>query len=483
MILVRTFLFIFLSLFSSHVIHAVDVSISTVTYPSETSYLEVYGRFIGQTVEFRPTSPGSTLEQARISVLMTISQNSTYVFAEKNEVMSPPSEAITDFWYFKRIKLEPGHYTLDLTCIDLNNPTDSLNFSKQIVVDQVNGVHAASSDLLLMSEISKDVSVYPFERAAFSFEPLLFDTYGPGKTELVFYAEVQTIPVENEQLYYRYYVSHPDSASYITKPAYKRLKSSGLSGILEDFDISDIGSGSYILNLEVITKAEELLAKKSKRFSVYHPLTDYRLTYRRDDKFETSFVQALDEGELNYALKAIFPIVGNKLSGMLNELIWSDDIPTKRYFLYSYWSRISQTDPRAVYNQYMEVARAVDNEYGANLGHGFESDRGYIFLKYGKPNNVISVEDEASAPPYEIWLYNVLPETNQTNVKFLFYNPTLAGNDMSLLHSTCRGERQNKQWEVELYRDDPSSVIDNSVDAINVEDRMNRKARRYFSDI
>ncbi len=482
MILVRTFLFILLSLGSSSIIHAIDVSISTVSYPSETSYVEVYGRFIGQSVQFRPTSPGIALQQARISVLMTISQNGDYVFAEKNEVSSPASEAITDFWYFKRIKLEPGQYTLDLTCIDLNNPTDSLKYSKQLIVDQYRATQSVSSDLLLMSEIDKDISVYPFERAAFSFEPLLFDTYGPGNKELIFYAEILSKQDEAEPLYYRYYVSLPDSSAYITKPAYKRIKSSDL-GILEDFDISELGSGQYILNLEVITKTEELITHKTKKFSVYHPLTDYRQTYRRDDKFETSFVQLLDEGELNYALKAIFPVVGNRLTGMLNELIWSDDITTKRYFLYSYWSRVSQSDPKAVYNQYMEVARAVDNEYGANLGHGFESDRGYIFLKYGKPNNVISVEDEAPAPPYEIWLYHELPETNQTNVKFLFYNPTLAGNDMTLLHSTCRGERQNKQWEVELYRDDPSSVIDNSIDAINVEDRINRKARRYFSDI
>jgi len=130
----------------------------------------------------------------------------------------------------------------------------------------------------------------------------------------------------------------------------------------------------------------------------------------------------------------------------------------------------------------MEIAKAVDKTYQRNVGFGFESDRGYIFLKYGKPNNIVSVEDEPTAPPYEIWIYNYLEETKQTDVKFLFYNKTLAANDMQLLHSTVRGEYSNPRWELELYGNDPNTASINQIDGRNASPGFNRRAREYFTD-
>jgi hypothetical protein len=85
------------------------------------------------------------------------------------------------------------------------------------------------------------------------------------------------------------------------------------------------------------------------------------------------------------------------------------------------------------------------------LGYGFETDRGNIFMKYGAPNDVVSVEDEPSAPPYEIWIYYSFPVTAQFDVKFLFYSPELA-NSYNLLHSTCENEINNPAWEQILYK-------------------------------
>ena len=131
----------------------------------------------------------------------------------------------------------------------------------------------------------------------------------------------------------------------------------------------------------------------------------------------------------------------------------------------------------------MEVARAVDRKYHSGLGEGFESDRGYTFLKYGRPNDIITVEDEPSAPPYEIWSYNSFPSTGQQNVKFLFYNPSLAIGQFQLLHSTARGEVFNAQWEVELYRDDGNgSIRGTDFDSTTVPENVARRAREYFND-
>ena len=80
-------------------------------------------------------------------------------------------------------------------------------------------------------------------------------------------------------------------------------------------------------------------------------------------------------------------------------------------YLYSYWALYNPNNAKAAYDAYMDVARAVDKTYDSGFGYGFESDRGFVFMKYGKPSDVTQVEDETDAPPYEIWSYNDFPKT------------------------------------------------------------------------
>mgnify|MGYP000642777058 CR=1 FL=1 len=52
-------------------------------------------------------------------------------------------------------------------------------------------------------------------------------------------------------------------------------------------------------------------------------------------------------------------------------------------------------------------------------------------MKYGEPNDIITQMSDPNAPPYEIWEYYELE--GQQNVKFIFYNPSLAVNSMVLI--------------------------------------------------
>src|SRR5690606_17534227 len=147
------------------------------------------------------------------------------------------------------------------------------------------------------------------------------------------------------------------------------------------------------------------------------------------------------------------------------------------------WNRVAPHDPPGTYEKYMNVVRAVDRQFYSGFRRGFETDRGYIFLKYGKPDDLVTVEDEVDAPPYEIWTYYSLPNSRQSNVKFLFYNPDLTQNGFVLLHSTARGERQNPRWESVLYGSTAGQGSGNTlIDGGGIPDGINRNARRLFND-
>jgi GWxTD domain-containing protein len=167
----------------------------------------------------------------------------------------------------------------------------------------------------------------------------------------------------------------------------------------------------------------------------------------------------------------------------MNTLIRENKPDAMRLYLFSFWAKENPNNPEEGYKAYMKVARAIDDKFQSGFGHGFETDRGYVFMKYGAPSDAVTVENDPSAPPYEIWTYHQFPRTGQNNVKFLFYNPSLATNGFILLHSTARGEVNNPRWEVELYRNAPNELDDTDYfGGSQMQDNTGRHARRLMRD-
>lgn len=476
---------IFICAFYSSSIYAINVSVTTqLFYGQDGPFIELYSRVIAESVTHISTKADSSLVQSTIELLVIIKENDSIRIAEKYQIESPVNKSTSDFWDLKRYGLTPGQYDIELLYKDINNQSDTL-FYNEIITVKSSEDKLLSSDVLLMSDVSAESGTYNYEKAGFFYEPLCFDLIGKDMNNLLMYFELKNCKEAlTEEFYIRYYPLDLDDQNLEKEypSAYKKIMPEDNLSILLEYDTEKLPSGNYEMIIEVNKRDKSIVTKLSKTFSVHHPLTDFKLAYRADETFETSFVQFLDTDALDYGLKAVYPRVQNNMTEVLNQIIKSKDLETKRYFLYNYWISFSPDDPKSMYEKYMEVAGAIDRRYANNVGHGFESDRGYYFLKYGRPDNIIDVEEEPSAPPYEIWIYNYLPETQQTNVKFLFYNPSLVTNDYQLLHSTCRGERNNPRWEVDLYSDDFQGQNSNYLDARTTEDNFNRNARRYFND-
>jgi len=145
------------------------------------------------------------------------------------------------------------------------------------------------------------------------------------------------------------------------------------------------------------------------------------------------------------------PITTADNSVALDNIINKKNDKEARYYLWRYWYDKNKVYPEKEFEEYMKYARAVDKTFRSHVGYGFQTDRGIIYLKYGKPSQVITQESEPTAPPYEIWYYDIIEQDNQRNIKFIFYIPSLASNDFELLHSNCRGEKNNPTWFYKLY--------------------------------
>ncbi len=470
-------------LFSFTSMQALDASIAYATFKSpEQNYAEIYLHLVGNTVNFITIDSGQY--QASVEVIILFKQYDQIVKYDKYRLNSPISAFPTDFIDQKRFGLKDGAYELEISVNDLNMEDNAKSFKKVFTVD-FSKDKIEQSDIQLLSSFKEDPVPSDFTKNGFYLESLPFNFYGRNASRLTFYNEIyNTDQVLTDEFLIRYFVEKVESngQSKMVMMGNKKQSPKPVNVLLVQKNIMELKSGNYNLVIEVRNRQDELLSSKKMFFQRANPLLDESEILNTD--LQEEFVKNLDGEELQYSLRAIAMNVKNSDVEILNMVIAGKDLAPKRRFLFTFWAGQNPNDPGATYEKYMEVARAVDKLYRSGFGFGFETDRGYTFMKYGKPNDIMSVDNDPSAPPYEIWAYNEFPVTQQNNVKFIFYNASLDGGNYVMLHSTARGEMRNPQWEVELYRNAPNDgQTNNFIDNSQMGDNFNRQARKFFNDM
>ena len=467
---------------------ALDASISYATFKSESgSYVELYLHFAGSTVTFLPE--GDSTMRAVLNVLILFRQDSQIVKFDKYRLNSPFFQSPADFVDLKRYSLPNGKYTLDITVEDNALAGNKANFSTDFTMDfPASGLSMSDIQLLASCKPVEAGSDNPMVKSGFCFEPLPYNFYGRNAEYLILYDEIYTDgPSPGQDYLLRYFIDNADTRdkeeTLVT--GYKRKAPDPVIPFLVQMDIRQLPSGNYNLILEVRSLKQELLSRKTTYFQRSNPyLAGSGATNPTDSAsiLQDEFVSRLSVDELEYSLRAVAMQVDKQDGVLINELVKQKKEKAMKMYLFSYWARENPTNPEAAWQAYMDVARKIDEKFQSGFRHGFETDRGYVFMKYGAPSDVVSIETEPSAPPYEIWYYNQFPMTGQNNVRFLFYNPSLSTNGHVLLHSTARGEVNNPRWELDLYRNSPGEVdgSDQFLDATRMRENTGRQARRLF---
>jgi len=466
-------------------VFALDASISYATFKSPTqNYIEIYMHLSGQSVTFVPVD--STLQKAELEVVILFKQGEEIVKYDKFLMSSPLAEQPLDFVDLKRYALENGDYLVDISVKDVHQEENAKSYKTEVTVDFVND-EVQQSDLQLLAAIDKAVNPnHPFVKLGYQLEPMPYHFYDKNATHLLFYSEVyNTDAAIGEDFLVSYSINElVNDESKMIKIGHKREKAKAIVPLVVQMEIGDVPSGNYELVVEVRNRLNELLSQESVFFQRSNPFLNAERIELAEVPLENEFVQRLTAEELEYSLRALTPKVSQADMDHLNAILAKDNLDAQRLFLFSYWTQQDPNQPIIAYESYMQVVKAVNNEFKSGFRHGFETDRGFYYLKYGQPDDITRVIDDPSAPPYEIWSYNDFPYTQQTNVRFVFYNPSLAGGDFVLLHSNARGELNNPQWQVELYRRNAPDQIQGSdyINATEMQDNWGRRAGRNFID-
>lgn len=476
-----SFILAFITCFTSY---ALEVSVEYGSFKNgEKTYLEAYIRVLGRSAEFQESKTKNGFLEASIDFTFIISQGINIVSYEKFKLNSPKLKRAQDFLDVKRFALAPGKYTVKIAAIDSHNPENRLELEKSIIVNSYSKP-VELSDVQLFGKVEQSNNTDPLAKNGVYMEPLNFGVVTEDIEILNIYSEIYLQNPDDKSLFVKYGIREgfDDNEGKELMKKVEKLDNQASQPMILQLPVDKIPSGSYRVEVEIMDKAKSILVSKFVNFTRSNPVFDkiYWESYNKEEDY--SFVNDMTAGEVDYALRATSPVVFEPKKSLLDYIIKDAPLRAKKKFLFSIWKEKEPRNTEHHYQQYLTIAKAVDLEYNSNVGYGFETDRGYIFLRYGKPNSVLTIDQEPESYPYEIWYFNLVEETTQTNVRFLFYNRSLVAKDYVLLHSTCRGEAQNPQWEIELYGRGLDVQEQNKIDAVQAGDGWNRRAKQYFNE-
>lgn len=462
---------------------ALDTSISYSTFKAgDKQYVEVSLFVVGKTVTFIPLD--SIRQQATVEVLLLVKQGGEIKAFEKYSLNSPIADYNIDFLDLKRFVLPSGEYDLEISVKDVNKEDNEKTITDTFSIDYSSET-LLQSDIQLLSSFKKAETDNLFVKNGYQLEPLSFNFYNKRANRLIFYNEIYNADKAiTEDYLVTYTVTEIVATEAKDKPisiGHKRKKPEPQTVLLMQIDITDLASGNYQLSVEVRNRENQLLSKKTVDFQRSNPYLNIEDEPVTKEAIEDEFVQQLTPKELEYSLRAIAVILNDEDGDYLNKLIREQNAEAQKIYLFSYWAQKNPVKPYEAFLDYMGVARAIDEKFDSGFGYGFETDRGYVYMKYGQPSDMIGDVNDPSAPPYEVWSYNEFPMTNQGLVKFIFYNPSLSPGNYILLHSTARGEVNNPSWQQEMYKSVPNS---NGGSDINDSSGFGngRNAERNWSD-
>lgn len=445
-------------------------------YSSGKSFAEISIYVVGSSLTCLET--GS--EQYGVSYILFIKDvQENIVTGDRYRMVSKdcPTKDLIDM---KRISLPAGTYTIEIEMTDIHDSLNTISVIQKIEIETLSDKPQISDVQLLSIARSDPGGQGSLNKSGLYIEPLAFGYYYSALDKLNAYTETYHTDQVEGQAYIQYTLRPLSGDIPAPVVAYRKVNKNKTDAHLFQLDIAHLISGSYVFEAALYDGSKTMVTSESVLFSRSNPVGDSLYISSGSLNLDASFIKQIPEDSLDYHLRAMAPIVGSTEVDIMNSLLIKGSARSKQFFIHRYWSNEAGKYADQAFAAYMKVARAVDDLFRSGLGYGFETDRGHIFLKYGKPDDVIEVEDESSAPPYEIWFYNSFPATHQTNVRFLFYNPSLTQNGFTLLHSTAHGEIKNERWEIDLYRDATHETP--GVNAKTMGDNVNRNARRYFEN-
>ncbi len=449
----------------------------TFNSPDKGPYVETYLSVVGNSAVYKQNE--NNLFQSTIEVTLIFKQGDEVKTFKKYNLLSPEvadsAENKVNFMDQQRITLANGKYEFEISIKDVNAKVDPF-ISTQILTIDYPKDKLSISDIELVESLKKTTEKSIISKSGYDILPYTSDFYSEDFQKIAFYAELynadKTIG-KDEGFLINYFIESQETGKLVGNySGFARETAKQVNVILNSFTIEKLPSGNYNLVIEARNKQNDLLIQKKIFFQRSNPEATPLLI---SEDYLNSFVAQISKENLKEYIASVEPISTNvEINFATNQLKGGDEDLMRLYF-YNFWVTRNNSDPEAEWNKYKENVELANKMFATSIKKGYVTDRGRVFLKYGKPNTRSVFPSEPNAYPYEIWHYYKVGQFS--NKKFVFYSPDVVTNDYPLLHSDMPGHIYYPQWKVQLHKrtNQPTDM-----DSENQEDHYGSRSNDFF---
>ncbi len=444
-----------------------------------SAYLELYWQINPFSLHYRKDTAGALV--ARVQTDIVIRHDTGIVLKDRymmyTDPAAPEQASSRNILELKRLQLPYGTFRVELTLTEPDFPERPFVYTQDINIPPPLPDAARYSDIQIVDTLYAATGKNSvFSRNGYIQIPLAVNFIDDDRKTLRYYAELYQADRIEPELYplvQHAYISRREDGGLIHYLQQRdTLPGAPVIPVIGSFDLSSLASGNYYLNIRLLDKGERELTQKSYFFQLVNkqPIAREETPAKEDTTEGTgvvfldmskTFVSAYSFLQVKAMLEMLLPVTDAWERKTIENFLRKPDEMYMRYYIYNYFLKINDKDPERAWKEFSDKVREVNRLFGSNAMPGYKTDRGFIYLKYGKPSDRILVRNEPGALPYEIWQYYSLGTQSMEGI-FLFYQPGSSVQDYRLLHSTVNGELRNSQWRTLLYTKGDANVNMNS---------------------
>ncbi len=434
-------------------------------------YVESSWEIIPHTLRFKTTPEKAIYSKVKTDLVYTLNKN---IVAEDHFIVTTPPRASIDeidahkILDLRRFFLPVGNIIMKIKFTDLNDTNNVFRFTDSFTVAEPPKA-VFYSKLQLLDTIYESDKQTVFAKNGVEQIPLNGFFLDDKTRTLNFYAELyhtKTISPKEYPLTQKVYISKTEMGSpFQLFNQEDTISSQDVSLVSGTFKTPSLLSGNYYLNVTLENKYHSLLASNSLFFQRLNKHPSKEDTVRKlaaDTSLEKINVLNLDKTfvskfsllQLKSILRMLLPVSDLPGSQTIKNFLDKPDEMYMRYYVYNHFLAIDPKNPGKAWKEFSDKVITVNKLFKTHGTQGYATERGFMYLRYGPPTEMIQVDNEMGTLPYEIWQYNVLSQLNHkdiANAIMLFYKPNPANDDYILLHTTVGGEAQNPSWRNLLY--------------------------------
>jgi len=423
--------------------------------PAEGPYVETYLKVFGESAKFVKTQESKF--QASLKVTILFKQEDKIVewrnYNLLSEEVSDTSNIQLSFIDQQRVSLPYGVYQMDLVLKDNNKEIDPLKHSQMIAV-KYDDQEFKFSDIQFIESFSVTEENNVLSKSGYDLVPFVGDFYDENELKITFYTELYNLDKkigDQEDFLFRYYLESYETTIQLSEfNKFQRQKASKVNVLLASLPLEKLPSGNYNLVVEARDRKNEELLLTKVPFMKSNPEIQLNLNDLDAVDISSTFAEKItDRDSLRFHIASLLPLANQLEHQYIKNIVKGGEVDKMQKFLFNFWKNQNPDYPDADWKIYKNEVQRVEASFGTKIKHGFETDQGRIWLRYGAPDNAEVSDHEPTAYPYIIW--NFYRVENQSNRRFIFYNPNLVGTEYYLLHSDVKGEVYNPEWEMDLH--------------------------------